>query len=489
MKPLSETGSALEFLTIGGTLKDLLQRRATGVLTVSADGMTKQIFFRNGLIVFASSNLERDRLGDILLEHGVISRRHYEESVRQVRSTDKKQGTILVQMGAITPKDLFRGLTLQVREIILSLFSWEKGTYSFVDSLPEQEELVMLRIHPALIILEGIVGRAARVERFRTLWDAGSLRITPQPDPPWPLEDLRLPAEAHKILSHLEEGTPWAKIPRLIGLSEDDAASFLYALHVLDLVKALPLAAGGSAPAAPAPEETAAGEEEDQDTLPSLQQIEELSDKISKLNLYQVLRLNPNAGGDVIKSAYLTLAKMYHPDRFFDSSYEDARGRITAIFMRINEAYTVLSNPRNRTEYDRKEIRLESATQERQDPDRDSRIAREQYAKGMELIKAGDPWAAAESFRWAVHLNPRNPLYHTWLGSSLARTRKRLHEAEEHCKTAITLDYSNPLFYVHLGQVYKAGKLNQKAKKQFETALKLNPGFVEATRELKNLGK
>ena len=61
------------------------------------------------------------------------------------------------------------------------------------------------------------------------------------------------------------------------------------------------------------------------------------------------------------------------------------------------------------------------------------------------------------------------------------------HEAEEHCRTAITLDYSNPLFYVHLGQVYKAGKLDQKARKQFETALKLDPGFAEAGRELKSL--
>jgi hypothetical protein len=35
--------------------------------------------------------------------------------------------------------------------------------------------------------------------------------------------------------------------------------------------------------------------------------------------------------------------------------------------------------------------------------------------------------------------------------------------------------------------VYKTGKLTQKARKQFETALKLNPEFLQASEELKNL--
>ncbi|MFC1657720.1 tetratricopeptide repeat protein, partial [Candidatus Moduliflexota bacterium] len=152
--------------------------------------------------------------------------------------------------------------------------------------------------------------------------------------------------------------------------------------------------------------------------------------------------------------------------------------------MKVNEAYTVLGNPGKRAEYDRVEIRLEKSHLEHSQEGQDSRVAREQYRKGMELLKAGDPWAASESFRWAVHLNPRSALFHTWLGASLARTRKRLHEAEEHCKTAITLDYSNPLFYVHLGQVYLAGRLNEKARKQFETALKLDPGHVDARKAL-----
>ena len=86
-----------------------------------------------------------------------------------------------------------------------------------------------------------------------------------------------------------------------------------------------------------------------------------------------------------------------------------------------------------------------------------------------------------------MNLSPQNPRYHTWLGVALMRTKKRLHEAEEHCKTAIALDYNNAQYYVHLGQVYRTGHLFDKAKKQFETALRLDPKHPGALKELREM--
>ena len=86
-----------------------------------------------------------------------------------------------------------------------------------------------------------------------------------------------------------------------------------------------------------------------------------------------------------------------------------------------------------------------------------------------------------------MNLAPQNPRYHTWLGVALMRTKKRLHEAEEHCKTAIALDDNNAQYHVHLGQVYRTGHLFDKAKQQFETALRLdpkNPGALKEIREM-----
>jgi curved DNA-binding protein CbpA len=479
MNPDQHTSGKIGFLSIAEIIKDFCLSRSSGELQLTNVSAEKKIFFKSGAIIFATSNLDDDRLGDTLLRHKIISRAQFDDAFSQVASTGKKQGIVLVQMGILTPKELFQGLNLQVRSIILSLFSWEAGQYRFIDRLPPQKEIVTLHIQPAPLILEGVVTRAAKMEQFRDHWDLNTLKIGPHPDPPWVAEDLRLPQDARAILTLVEKGTHWKKIPPLTGLSEENASAFLFTLATLDLISAAP-----AVPAEKAPERPRAAEPP---STPDRKKIEELSGKLGKLNLYQVLRLQPGAGRDEIKGSYLAMAKEFHPDRFFGDGYDDLRGKIDLIFMKINEAYTVLSNARKREAYDRKEIRLEPASRPQAGGDSDPKVARAQYQKGMLSLKDNDAWSAIESFRWAVNLSPRNPTYHTWLGAALTRTKKRLHEAEEHCKTAIALDYSNPLYYVHLGQVYKTGRLYKKAKAQFETALKLKPDYSQALREIKNL--
>jgi len=117
----------------------------------------------------------------------------------------------------------------------------------------------------------------------------------------------------------------------------------------------------------------------------------------------------------------------------------------------------------------------------------DSHLAREQFTSGLALLNSGDIWSGIQALRWAVNLAPESPRYHTWLGVALLRTKKRLHEAEEHCKIAIALDNSNAQYHLHLGQVYRTGHLYEKAKQQFETALRLdpkNPGALKEIREM-----
>jgi uncharacterized protein YjbI with pentapeptide repeats len=63
-------------------------------------------------------------------------------------------------------------------------------------------------------------------------------------------------------------------------------------------------------------------------------------------NLYELLEVSSNASIEVIKSAYRSLAKKYHPDR---------NGNITSeSFLQIKTAYDTLIDPEKRAEYDRK---------------------------------------------------------------------------------------------------------------------------------------
>ncbi|EPS66636.1 hypothetical protein M569_08141, partial [Genlisea aurea] len=75
---------------------------------------------------------------------------------------------------------------------------------------------------------------------------------------------------------------------------------------------------------------------------------------VDRRSLYEVLRVRRGASQTEIKTAYRTLAKLYHPDaksRFLDSSLAmsaDAGGD----FIEIHEAYATLSDPDARALYD-----------------------------------------------------------------------------------------------------------------------------------------
>lgn len=61
-------------------------------------------------------------------------------------------------------------------------------------------------------------------------------------------------------------------------------------------------------------------------------------------NFYKVLQVDPEAEPEVIRAAYVSLAKKYHPDVGLGSAHR---------MVRINEAWSVLGDPARRAAYDR----------------------------------------------------------------------------------------------------------------------------------------
>jgi Domain of unknown function (DUF4388) len=129
------------------SVPDLLQQLrasgATGILTLVAGGARKALYLKDGRVVFASSNLPNDRLGEILLREGKITVEEYDASIKAI-TKGKRQGKALIEMGALRPKDLWEGVQFQVKEIVYSIFNWDEGQFHFEEStLPEKERITV----------------------------------------------------------------------------------------------------------------------------------------------------------------------------------------------------------------------------------------------------------------------------------------------------------------------------------------------------------
>ena len=136
-------------------LADLKDKKATGTLVVRSSNFLKRVFLKGGEIVFASSNLEEDRLGEMLIKAGLITREQYDISVEILKKTGKQQGSILVELGFLTPRQLFEGLKFQIREIVLSLFDSAETVIEFREGELPEDEIIGLKINIDDLIREG----------------------------------------------------------------------------------------------------------------------------------------------------------------------------------------------------------------------------------------------------------------------------------------------------------------------------------------------
>lgn len=140
--------------------------RRSGKLAVRRDALERTILWKDGDIVFATSTSNEHSLGQFLLRNGKITHEQYEESKRRV-TAQMRHGKLLVQMGALSPKDLWWGVKNQVLEIIYSLFGWRDGEFAFYETAEElSQERIVLQINTSSVIMEGI-RRLDESERIR----------------------------------------------------------------------------------------------------------------------------------------------------------------------------------------------------------------------------------------------------------------------------------------------------------------------------------
>jgi DnaJ family protein C protein 7 len=86
------------------------------------------------------------------------------------------------------------------------------------------------------------------------------------------------------------------------------------------------------------------------EVLKMLEESKKEEKKAKKRDYYKILDLKPDASTDDIRKAYKKLAQKWHPDR--NSDTEENQKMAEKAFRDISDAYTVLSDPKKKQQYD-----------------------------------------------------------------------------------------------------------------------------------------
>lgn len=482
-------------------LQSLRNDHKTGVLTLSRNDLNKSIYLQDGDIIFATSLYPDDRLGEMLLKTRKINFKQYELSVQLLKKTGKRQGTILVEQGFIAPKELFEAVVLQVKEIILSLFTWIDGKYLFAEGPLPSEELITLQISTGDLLLEGI----KRIQDWhRLLGDLPPLSsvLHLSTDPRSLFQTVSLTPEEREILRLIDgQRTLRAALTDAAMPSIDCARVLYFFITVGILTVSTPAGAAEEAheqsrvkeeEEPPEAETASAAAEEaavkeaffEQEEGATVQKIRDAYLQIERQTHYEVLQVSSEATREQIKKAYFRLAKEYHPDRHFEVDMAPVKKELEALFVRITQAYDTLLAEKKRKAYD---AELASGKGSQEAPEASPR---DLFTRGQAAFEKGDLRDACYFFQEAINKMPERlekAVCYLRYGQALARIPGKLRDAAEMLKKGIALDPTRADFYLELGMVYSKTGLTQKALAAFSEVLKRDPNSQVAKAEIEKL--
>lgn len=120
----------VESIPVSNVLLLLNKLKKTGIIKFIFKDAVKSLYFKNGNVIFATSNIDDDRLGESLIRNKKITEEQLNIAAKEISPT-RKLGKILVDKGFITAKELFLGVRAQIEEIVLSLFRFDTGYFEF----------------------------------------------------------------------------------------------------------------------------------------------------------------------------------------------------------------------------------------------------------------------------------------------------------------------------------------------------------------------
>jgi len=469
--------SDISDMTLPWLFQDIRTEKTTGTATFSRDAEIKKVYFKEGDILFASSSLNEDSLGEFLLRKEKITQAQLDQALGTVTRTGKKLGAVLFEAGKLTSHDLVALVKLQIKEIILTLFAWRDGHYQFEEGSLAIAEIIPLHISTGDLIIEGVNNLDWKVLR-KSLPPISAI-LRPALDPSLLFQNAHLDQNEREVLSLIDGSKSIQDICGLSSLGDFNTLKAIYVLLALRMVEKGEIKAEADKQFASevVRDRKAAAPELAPAEMKKL--IQSAFDSFSGKNHYELLGVARGASVPEIKKAYFQHAKLYHPDRHFDPEMNEMKEKLEILFSSIHEAYEVLSEGSTRDHYDEMldiEVRKAAAAANARDAKPDTKDNAEAwYREGKKRYRVQNFWGAEESFKWAVRLEPENAEYNFHLGLALSRIPRRGHEAEDFFVKATQLDTINTKYLLELGNFYLRNGLKTKALSVFQKAQKLDP--------------
>jgi len=212
-------------------LADVTVAGETGLLRFERDHEVKEVFLQAGAPESVNSSVPGDRFGAYLVARGVLRQAELEMALGMLPHFSGKLGDTLVGLGLMRPLDVFRQLSQQVRDRVIDVFRWSRGSFAFYRGVQNDQESFPLDLDAFEILGAGVltVPLEDLEARFSALLDSKPKRSDRRRIDP---DAFRLGPTPREVLGLLEgERTMRSWMAQFT--APDELATFLRSLYLL----------------------------------------------------------------------------------------------------------------------------------------------------------------------------------------------------------------------------------------------------------------
>jgi curved DNA-binding protein CbpA len=458
-------------------IREIKRAGLSGAVRLSHDRAKAVIYFENGDLVLAASNVRAHRLREALKRHGLTEA---DLSIYETALTDEELARQILASAKLTKEALDAIRSRQAGDVLRVTLLWTEGSWQFDDRVRlAADDRVPVDVSRFLLECARHLPFSFVQARFNGIGssysfggDASAMKL--------------LPVEA-SVMSRIAAAGTNLGIEELTanGKSSEDSLRSVYALSLSGLLEPSkwPSALGGvaqpkSASSAPvkappsSPPEVQRSDHKDADSL--------FSRLGAATNYYEVLGVAPDATDDEIKREYRSLALQFHPDRFHQSAPE-LRTKIESAFANILEAYETLSDEKQRSHYDKRSLKPGSKAKLRETKARTDKTSSQRekaeasFQRGINALTRQHYDEAIRCLAEAALLEPREARYRANYGHALMSRPNMRRNAEFELQAAVKLEPNNSPYRMMLAELYKELGLFRRAEGEAERALTLDP--------------
>ncbi len=216
-------------------VSEIVTGRKTGDLQCLRPHEERRLYFREGELIFASTNMDAERIGQLVLNAGLVDPIML-EAVLKVVGPGKRTGRIMVAEGLLTPERLIKIVESYIRRITIAIFSWKDGRVRFTESENTDIEDVVIDIATADVFLDAarhIPLTSIAIQALGNLQEP--LRFAM--DPILRFQKIKFTEEEASVLNCINNFTTTEEICEVSPLDKDATLKFLCGLMTAGILE------------------------------------------------------------------------------------------------------------------------------------------------------------------------------------------------------------------------------------------------------------